>query len=124
MFQIKNNTRKNKPAVPFDKIKQVVLGKEYEVSLVLIGDQLSQRLNREYRKINKPTNILTFPLSKDSGEIFINLNLAKKQAIQFERKYNEFIGFLFIHGLLHLKGYEHSSKMEKEEKKIRRKFNL
>ena len=124
MFQIKNNTRKNKPTVPFDKIKQAVLGKEYETSLVLIGNQLSQRLNREYRKINKPTNILTFPLSKDSGEIFINLNLAKKQSIQFERKYNEFIGFLFIHGLLHLKGYKHSSKMEREEKKIRRKFNL
>jgi probable rRNA maturation factor len=124
MFQVKNNTRKNKPAVQFKKIKQSVLGKEYELSLVLIGDKLSQKLNREYRKINKPTNILTFPLSKDSGEIFINLNLAKKQSARFERKYNGFIGFLFIHGLLHLKGYEHSSKMEGEEKKIRKKFNI
>ncbi|MEA2112459.1 MAG: rRNA maturation RNase YbeY [Patescibacteria group bacterium] len=123
-MDIKNNTRKNNPSVQFDKIKESVLGKKYELSLVFIGDKLSLKLNKKYRKINKPTNILTFPLSKNEGEIFINLGLSKKQSIKFGRKYDDFIGFLFIHGLLHLKGYEHSSKMEVEEKKIRRRFNL
>ncbi len=123
-MDIKNNTRKKTPSIQFNKIKESVLGKDFELSLVFIGDKLSLKLNKEYRKINKPTNILTFPLSKNEGEIFINLSLSKKQSLKFGRKYGDFIGFLFIHGLLHLKGYEHSSKMEAEEKKIRRKFNL
>jgi len=124
MFNIRNTTRRKNPKIPFQKIKEEVLGKKYELSLVLIGDKLSQKLNKKYKKINKPTNILSFPLSKISGEIFINLNLAKKQSLKLERKYTDFIGFLFIHGLLHLKGYEHSSKMEREEKKIRDKFKI
>ncbi len=123
-MDIKNTTRKKNPALPFQKIQEEVLGKKYELSLVLIGDKLSQKLNKKHRKINKPTNILTFPLSKSAGEIFINLNLAKKQAPKFDKNYTNFIGFLLIHGLMHLKGYEHSSKMEKEEKKIRDRFNL
>jgi len=123
-MDIKNTTRKNNPPIRFEEIKKMVLGKKYSLSLVFIGDKLSKKLNNKYRKINKPTNILTFPLSKKEGEIFINLNLSKKQSSKYDRKYNDFIGFLFIHGLFHLKGYEHSSKMESEEKKVRKKFNL
>jgi probable rRNA maturation factor len=124
MMDIKNTTRKKNPPIKFKLIKEFVLGKNYELSLVLIGNDLSRKLNKQHKKIDKPTNILTFPLSKTVGEIFINLTLSKKQSLRFERKYNDFVGFLFIHGLLHLKGYEHSSKMEEEEKKVRNKFNL
>ncbi len=123
-MDIKNTTRKKNPNLPFQKIKESVLGNGYDLSLVFIGDKLSKKLNNKYRKINKPTNILTFTLSKNEGEIFINLNLSKKQSSKYERKYTDFVGFLLIHGLLHLKGYEHSSKMEVEEKKIRKKFKL
>ncbi len=131
MLNIKNTTRKKNPSLPFQKIQEEILGKKYELSLVFIGDKLSRKLNKEYRKnlpagrqVDKPTNILTFPLSKSAGEIFINLNLAKKQAPKFDRNYTNFIGFLLIHGLVHLKGYQHSSKMEREEKKIRKIFNI
>jgi len=124
MIDIKNTTRKKKPPIKFKLIKEFVLGKNYELSLVLIGNDLSRKLNKQHKKIDKPTNILTFPLSKTVGEIFINLPLSKKQSLRFDRKYNDFVGFLFIHGLLHLKGYEHSSKMEEEEIKVRNKFNL
>ena len=124
MIEIKNTTRKKNPSLPFQKIQEKVLGKKYELSLVLIGDKLSKKLNNQCRKINKATNILTFPLSKTEGEIFINLNLAKKEAPKFDKNYTNFIGLLLIHGLMHLKGYEHSSKMDKEEEKIRKFFKL
>ena len=123
-MDIKNTTRRKNPPIKFNLIKEFVLGKNYELSLVLIGNDLSRKLNKQHRKIDKPTNILTFPLSKNAGEIFINLPLSKKQSPRFDRKYSNFVGFLFIHGLFHLKGYEHSSKMEEEEKKVRSKFNL
>lgn len=123
-LDIKNNTKGKFPNLPFVDIKNEVLGKDYDLSLVFIGDKLSRRLNREYRKKDKPTDILSFPLSKNDGEIFINLRLAKKEASHFGRTYSNFLAFLFIHGLVHLKGFEHSSKMERQETKIRNKFNI
>jgi probable rRNA maturation factor len=85
---------------------------------------LSQKLNKKYRGIDKPTNILTFPLGENEGEIFINLSRAQKGASRFNQNTKSFIGFLFIHGLLHLKGYPHGSTMESKERKICRKFNI
>lgn len=123
-FSIINKTKSTLPRVSFVKIKNDVLGEKYSLSLVFIGNAKSQELNRIYRKKDKPTNILSFPLNKTNGEIFINLSLAKKEASSFERKFDNFIAFLFIHGLLHLKGMEHSSRMEEAEKKLRKKFNI
>lgn len=123
-FDIKNTTKGKLPRLPFEDIKNEILGKNYELSLVFIGDKLSKKLNKQSRKKDAPTNILSFPLSKTSGEIFINYKLAEKQAKKYERKFSDFVGFLFIHGLIHLKGFEHSSKMEVQEKKFRKKFNL
>ncbi|MEK9171906.1 MAG: rRNA maturation RNase YbeY [Patescibacteria group bacterium] len=91
-----------------EKIKNKVLGINYELSLVFASDALTRRLNRIYRGIDKPTNILAFPLSKTSGEIFINRSRAKPFSVKY----------LFIHGLLHLKGMGHGDTMEQAEKKI------
>ena len=115
-FSITNTTKRTPPSVPFANIKNKVLGKDYLLSLVFIGAKKSQKLNLTYRGKNKPTNILSFPLSKFSGEIFICLDIIKKEAMP--------VGFLFIHGLLHLKGYSHSSTMERAESKLRKKFNV
>ncbi len=94
-------------------IKEEILGKDYELSLVFCKDTLSRKLNRIYRGKDKPTNVLSFPLSKKSGEIFINTN----RLDGFSPTY------LFIHGLLHLKGMQHGVKMENEEKRILKLFN-
>ncbi len=126
MFSInKTLRRKGKlPRLPFLKIKESVVGEKYDLSLVFIGSTRSKTLNKKYRGKNKPANILSFPLEKDEGEIFIDLTEAMRTAKNFDRKYENFVGFLFIHGLLHLKGFSHGSKMEDEEIKIRKKFNL
>jgi ssRNA-specific RNase YbeY (16S rRNA maturation enzyme) len=79
-----------------EKIKEAILGKKYELSLVICGNALSHTLNLQYRGKDKPTNVLAFPLSKNSGEIFINrMHL---DGFSLEE--------LFIHALLHLKGME------------------
>lgn len=92
----------------FRRIKNKILGKKYELSLVFAGNPLMKRLNRTYRGKDKTTNVLAFPLSETSGEIFINLSRAKPFGVKH----------LFIHGLLHLKGMEHSDIMEKAEKQL------
>ncbi len=117
-FSIANNTKGKLPSLPFLRIKERVLGKSYDLSVVFIGDKRSRDLNKHYRGKDKPTNILSFPLSASEGEVFINLRQAKKDAPRFKKRYNTFVGFLFIHGLLHLKGMEHGRKMEQEEERF------
>jgi len=119
---IKNNAPKN--ALFFSQALKAILGDDYELSLVFIGNKLSRKLNRTHRNIDKPTDILSFPLDKKSGEIFINIPYSKKKCLTFERDFDNYIKFIFIHGLFHLKGYEHSSRMESEEQKMRKKFNV
>ena len=123
-LSIHNNTRGKAPSLPFVFMKEAVLGKQYELSLVFIGDTLSRRLNRERRGKDRATNILSFELSKTSGEIFIDLAIAKQQCKRFDRSYSNFVAFLFVHGLFHLKGMDHGSTMEKAEEKIRGKFGI
>ena len=110
--------RKQKFSIPFTRLKNTVLGRDFELSLVFIDNTFSRRLNAQYRGKNKPTNVLSFPISKKSGEIFIDLVTAKKEAGVFEMSFQKFVTFLFIHGLLHLKGMRHGATMEKAEKKL------
>ncbi len=125
-LSILNKTKGNPLAsgLPFVDIKNTILGKKYDLSLVFIGSTLSRRLNKEYRGKDTPANVLSFPLSKESGEMFIDIREAAKQAPLFEASERKFMGQLFIHGLFHLKGFAHGSRMEKEEEKIRKNFGL
>jgi probable rRNA maturation factor len=123
-FSISNSTKGKLPRLPFDDMKNAILGKRYSVHLAFIGEQRSRRLNNAYREKDKPTNVLAFPLDTSAGDIFITPSIAAKQAAAFGKKPEQFIGFLFIHALLHLKGYDHGSRMEHEEAKFARRFNV
>jgi probable rRNA maturation factor len=123
-FSIRNTTKGKPPRLPFVQIKEKVLGSSYELSLVFVGDRISRRLNLTYRDKDKPANVLSFPLTKNSGEIFINLKRAQIETNKFENSPSSHIGFLFIHGLLHLKGMQHGGKMEQAEKKLREYFTI
>ena len=101
-----------------------VLGKDYNLNLTIVDVKEIQQLNASYRSKNVPTDILSFPLNENTGEIFICLSESKKEAIKFDREFDNFIGFLFIHGLMHLKGFDHSSTMESNEQTIRHEFDI
>lgn len=103
------------PSLPFADIKNAVLGKDYELSLVFIGDKRAKTLNRVYRNKDYVPDILSFSYDKKEGEIFINPREAHKHAKEYEMSERKFIAYLFIHGLLHLKGYSHGSTMDKME---------
>lgn len=123
-FTITNTTKGRLPRLPFQAVKENVLGKPYELSLVFVSDSESRALNEKHRGKNEPANILSFPLSEDDGEIFIAPGKAAKDAPVFKMPYRQFMLYLFIHGLLHLKGLSHGSRMEKEEQKILSQFSL
>ena len=123
-FSITNETKGRLPRLPFVLYKNKILGQKYDLSLVFVTDMKIQKLNKHYRNINKPTDILSFPLTKNSGEIFICQKVSKIQAKEFERDYENFIPFLLIHGMVHLQGFDHGNKMEKEEIKYRKYFKI
>lgn len=106
----------------YTKIKNEILGKKYSLSIACVDEKTSREINRRYRKKNKPTNILSFPLNKNLGEIVLCPSVIKKEAKNFNKTFPQFLGFLVIHGMLHLKGYEHSSTMEKLENKYDQKY--
>lgn len=121
-FSIQDNTKRKATGLPFLEIKNGILGKKYEMSLVFASKSLAQKMNKLYRGKTYVPNVLSFPYSKTSGEIFIQKEVAKKEAPKFDMKYDEYLVFLFIHGCLHLKGYEHSSTMENREKYFLQKY--
>lgn len=98
-----------------EKLKNEILGKRYELSFSFISKKEIKRLNKTYRKKNEPTDVLSFPLSKDSGEILICREVAKVKAPKFGMAYKNYLLFLVIHALLHLKGLKHGVKMEAYE---------
>ncbi len=112
------------PSLPFLKIKNAVVGETYDLSLVFIDSKKSEELHIAHQGKTGPANILSFPLSETSGEIFIDLENAAAECKKFERNFENFVGFLFIHGLFHLKGMTHGSTMEHEEKRIREQFSI
>ncbi len=123
-LSIANKTKGKLPRLPFVRMKDAVLGKEYDLSLVFVTDKESVRLNKEHRNKTYTPNTLSFSLDKTSGEIFINPAEAKRQAPSFDKTYTKFVGFLFIHSLCHLKGMKHGSRMERTESDFRRTFGI
>ena len=108
MLTIKNLTRTRAPShLNFAPLTKKVLGPNYNLSLVFIGDRRARALNQRYRQKSYAANILTFPLDRSTGEIFINLRRHRARLVD-----------LFIHGLLHLKGLPHGSKMDALESQI------
>ncbi len=105
-------------------MKTAVLGADYNLSVVFVGDAESQKINIESRGKDYIPNVLSFPLDRTSGEIFINPIEAKRQAPEFDRTPDNMIGFLYIHGLVHLKGMDHGVTMERTEAKFRKLFEI
>lgn len=108
-------------------LKTLKLKDNYAVSLIITGPITIRKINREYRNIDKVTDVISFALldSEETveyedeielGDIFINRNRVISQAKEYgHSKKREFV-FLFVHGLLHLLGYDHMNK--EDEKKM------
>lgn len=119
-----SSTVKSYPKLPYQHIKEAVAGKRYQVSLVFVGPDRAQSLNITTRGKDYVPNVLSFELDQSAGEIYICPAAAKKEAAKFSLTYQGYIGFLFIHGLLHLKGLDHGPKMEALEQKYLKQLNL
>ena len=120
---IVNTTKGKLPRLPFVQLTEKILGPKYSISIAIVTPKESHRLNKEFRGKDNPTNVLSFPYDKKSGELVLDVKTAIKDAPKFDMTKEKFLLFLVIHGMLHLKGYDHGSTMEKAEKKFLKIFS-
>ena len=101
-----------------------------ELSILLTNDKEIQALNKTYRGKNKPTNVLSFPQDAPLlGDVVMALETLKREAKEQDKTFHDHFCHLFIHGVLHLLGYDHENdkdqdKMESHEKKILHKLGI
>jgi probable rRNA maturation factor len=99
-----------------------------ELSLVLAGDGLLRRLNRQYRGKDKTTDVLSFPGEGGEaglGDIVISVAKAERNARRFGRTLKEELDVLALHGFLHVLGYDHETDdgaMDKLEGRLRKRL--
>jgi probable rRNA maturation factor len=98
--------------------------REETATVILCSDYVIRKLNKQYRKKDRPTDVLSFPFGDPDllGEIYISLQRAKIQARKYGLTYEEELKRLLIHGLLHLMGYDHhneNDRMIMEEKELK-----
>ena len=107
------------------------------VTVMLTGDGAMRRLNREWRGVDRATDVLSFPVEDDGprvrgqvrhlGDIVIATGVAQRQAARARHAYGTELKVLALHGLLHLLGYDHETdagQMRRLEARLRRKGRL
>ena len=123
-FSLVNKTRTKVPRAPFSNIKKVVLGEDYELSTALLTESEMRKASVEGKHGDTAANVLSFPFSKTSGEILLCPATIRKQAKLYSKTPDDFLVYLFIHGLCHLKGHVHGVIMEDEESQIAKQFGF
>ncbi|MBA3789408.1 rRNA maturation RNase YbeY [Patescibacteria group bacterium] len=118
---VRTLTRRSAPVFAHEKIAKAILP-GWNISLVFAGTKRAQSLNKSLRGKTYIPNVLSYSLGKKSGEIIICLEIAKKQSSSYGVSYPHFVIFLFIHGLLHLKGKAHGTTMERHERSLLKRF--
>ena len=124
---IYNNTSEE---FPYEEIIEKVVNKKKKkekikkasCSIIIVDNDYIHKLNKEYRGINRPTDVISFALEDDKtmvipdeirllGDIYISIDKAKEQAKEYGHSLERELCFLAVHGIYHLLGYDH----EKEE---------
>jgi probable rRNA maturation factor len=99
------------------------------VTIAFVSDRQIRDLNKQFRGIDKATDVLSFPSDTDHelGDIAISLETAERQAEENDLNLDGEIAQLILHGLLHLSGYDHETdngEMNKLELQLRKKLNI
>ena len=106
--------------------QQLNMKDDYITDVTIVDNKTIHKINREYRKVDRPTDVISFAfLDEESerqlkggpinlGQIIISFEKAEEQAKEYEHSLKREMVFLFVHGMLHLLGYDHMN--EKDEK--------
>ncbi len=125
--EIKNLIEKSIAAV----LKIEKLDENVEVSVSFVGDDEIRDLNREYRGVDKSTDVLSFPMDDEFiidnrilGDVIINTRRVMEQAEELGHSNERELSYLSVHSILHLLGYDHMEDKDKKEMREREKLAM
>lgn len=121
-----NNYEQDFTAIIEQALKTLGIEDDVEVSCVLVDDERIHEINREYRHIDRSTDVISFAMEDNDqfyvegmprtlGDIFISVDHAEKQAEEYGHSLRREMCFLFTHGILHLLGYDHMTDEQEKE---------
>lgn len=121
-----NNYEQDFTAIIEQALKTLGIEDDVEVSCVLVDDERIHEINREYRHIDRSTDVISFAMEDNDqfyvegmprtlGDIFISVDHATKQAEEYGHSLRREMCFLFTHGILHLLGYDHMTDEQEKE---------
>jgi probable rRNA maturation factor len=130
MIDFENRTDENVSQEIFEQIKCIVApSKMFE--LIMVDDKQMQEINKTHRGLDKTTDVLSFPIKESKthfiGSIIISIDTAKRVASEMGHAVEAELKILFVHGLLHLLGFDHETdngQMKKEEEVIAKKVGV
>ena len=131
MVEIRDLTRKKELKNYYKDIKKyyqkvlevLKLEDNFEATLIIVGRNKIHTINKQYRGIDKETDVISFAeidsddefgLDNYLGDIFINVDRVKSQAKEYDHSIKREFCFLFVHGMLHLFGYDHMNTKDEE----------
>lgn len=118
--------------------KELKLADNIELSVTIVDNQSIKEINRDYRSIDEPTDVISFALEDNDdedfavffegdfasddillprllGDIFISIDRTEEQAEEYGHSFERELGFLVVHGFLHLNGYDHQTEADEHE---------
>ncbi len=110
--------------------KQEEISMDSELSVTIVDNESIQQINKDYREKDMPTDVISFALEEQGeeeieirgddlprhlGDIVISIDKAIEQAKEYNHSFERELGFLAVHGFLHLLGYDHMSTAEEKE---------
>ncbi len=129
MIDIENQSDLNIPLALLEKISNTLTNKE--IDLLVTDDVKMKEINSEFRGIDKSTDVLSFPFEDvpmaPLGSLIISADYVKRVSLELEHSQDDEFCLLFIHGLLHLLGYDHeldNGEMRDKERELIEAFNL
>lgn len=113
-------------------VEELQLKDDTEMSVTFVDNQEIQEINREYRNKDQATDVISFAiedemeeefsavfeefdLPRDIGDIFVSVDKIKEQAEEYAHSFDRELGFLIVHGFLHLNGYDHMTEEDEKE---------
>ncbi len=129
MVEIENSTPLRIDRDIIDKITDLLTDKDVE--LLIVDNETIQKLNQEHRGIDRPTDVLSFPLADNPSNMLGSIVISADKVLEAAKEYGhtpqEELALLYIHGLLHLLGYDHEvdeGQMRQKEKELIEQFGL
>jgi probable rRNA maturation factor len=140
-INISNELIKQMEKVVLECLRYEKYDEEYEVSLSFVDNEEIHSLNKQYRSVDRPTDVLSFPLIDDEfdfdidieekilGDIVISLEKALEQSEEYKHSFDREVCFLVCHSMFHLMGYDHDSdentkEMRKKEEAVLNKLGI